>query len=135
MEPVIRDGDRVIMLKCRGNICRRGDIIGYYMHNKYIIHRLVGKIILPGRTYMVEKGDGGAFYNIIPEEIITGKTLAVVRGNNIMEVQKKKRNFSPITYGIILFFYARFVFGYIVRYFNPLARIPRACPSGEPVDE
>lgn len=86
MEPLIKEGDEVIIR--HSGIPEFGDIILFDGPDGLVIHRVIGKKIDKGKTYILEKGDSSPVSTIIPEE----KVLGIVIG---IEKARSERSHKP----------------------------------------
>jgi hypothetical protein len=84
MAPLIEAGDSVtIEPVSEGGALRVGDVVLIRADDKWIVHRLVGKVKLADSVYFRQKGDAGLRAQSIPPSAIYGRVVLVdkVRGN------------------------------------------------------
>lgn len=93
MLPLLREGDIVFIAKAGPSDIKVGDIIVYKSnYDTYIIHRVVGILIVGNEYYYVTKGDNNIMpdywqfgnYPGIPYERVVGKVVSV--GNAVFKI-------------------------------------------------
>ena len=75
MEPLIKEGDEVIIK--HSGVPGFGDIILFDGSEGLVVHRVIGKKIDKGQTYILEKGDSSPASTIIPEEKVLGIVIGI----------------------------------------------------------
>lgn len=75
MEPLIKEGDEVIIK--HSGMPGFGDIILFDGPEGLVVHRVIGKRIDKGKTYILEKGDSSPVSTIIPEEKVLGIVIGI----------------------------------------------------------
>lgn len=87
MEPLIKEGDEVI-IKYSG-MPGFGDIILFDGPDGLVVHRVIGKRIDKGQTYIREKGDSSPVSTIIPEEKVLGIVIGIERDSRIIHLDSR----------------------------------------------
>lgn len=84
MKPSISSGD-IIFINKDFNI-KIGDIIFYKRGDKFFAHRTIFK----GKDYFSTKGDKIPFFERVKIDEVLGKVIMVIKGNKIIDLEKKK---------------------------------------------
>ena len=85
MWPFIRQSDKLIVKKCLVTDLRRGDVILYSFDNKLICHRLIKKINNRDGFSLFVRGDNSGWkYELISEDMVMGKAVALIRNSYVI---------------------------------------------------
>lgn len=77
MEPIIGQGERVLVKEAEPNDISIGEIITFALKGNLVTHRVIGKIRHRNGTIFWEKGDGNILPGRISDEHVLGKVIAV----------------------------------------------------------
>jgi hypothetical protein len=78
MEPMIREGDRLLVRGVEPEQLRAGDIVAF--GRPLTCHRLVAVLQRDGEPYGLEQGDAQATGTAIPLRLVIGRVEAIERG-------------------------------------------------------
>jgi signal peptidase I len=77
MDPVIKQGDQVLVEVIRPERVRFGDIVVFKSNRVLIIHRVIGKRKVRKECHFIEKGDANLKSSIIPAKDIVGRITII----------------------------------------------------------
>jgi len=82
MYPALQEGWSAEVSPAKMKELRIGDIIVFSKRDELIIHRVIAKVNLNGKTVLLEKGDNESVVNSIPEAQVIGKLSRVFNADN-----------------------------------------------------
>lgn len=87
MTPLINIGDRVRVVAIKNpKDVRVGDIVLFKFKGHYLVHRIVGKLVLHNELYFRQKGDAGMNSEILPADRILGKVIAIEKPRGVIHL-------------------------------------------------
>lgn len=87
MRPLVREGDEVMVRPLETGKVKVGDIVCF--GKPVTCHRVIGKSRCNGRLYLLEKGDRQLESTKIPVDDISGKVVAIHKGERILNLDNK----------------------------------------------
>jgi len=108
MDPLIKNGEKVLVRKANIREILPGDMILYSAGSYLVTHRAVGKFCC-GDWYLLERGENGGSIGRVKGDSILGKVVAIEKGRNTFNVEKiceEWRKVSGKGYALLTFIYA-----------------------------
>jgi hypothetical protein len=91
MEPALRDGDLVSVVRARPEHVDVGDVICYEPEpGRLALHRVVGR----GASHLLTKGDALGWVERVPPEGVLGKVTAVERRGRLGRIVTRLARFA-----------------------------------------
>ena len=103
MDPFILRDDTIIVKPCDYTGINLGDIIlfkltkiskinieGKSKNVRYVVHRVIGRRIIEGKKYLIQKGYAHMFGYPVKYEQVIGKVVVIERGDYSIELNKIK---------------------------------------------
>lgn len=95
MMPTLRPGDRVIIERFPpARNPRLGDIVLMRIVDKWVVHRIVGRVIQDREVYYRQKGDAGRETALVSSASISGRAVAIEKmGGDTVELTSRRQIF------------------------------------------
>ncbi|MBI1883722.1 MAG: signal peptidase I [Chlamydiae bacterium] len=87
MKPLITDRTELLLQFCKPDKIHLGHIIAFRNENEMIVHRILGFSKKANKLYFIEKGDNNPLPNLIPQESLIGRIVALKKGSRILSLR------------------------------------------------
>ena len=101
MMPIIRDGNKVIIVYTHPKNIKLGDLIVFRSFENIVTHRVIGMHYIKCHKFFIEKGDFFFNSSIVAEEDVIGKVIAIENTDGIIDLDN--RLWRLVSYTIVLY--------------------------------
>ncbi len=100
MLPTLRLGDRVIVQRYPlTRQPRLGDIGLFHIHDRWIVHRIIGKAEREGQLFYRQKGDADNYSLLTAAEAVSGRVVEIERGSRQVVLEGWLQDMMMISLG------------------------------------
>jgi len=102
MHPTLAMGDRIFVEQFPSGITPRiGDIVLFFIDERWMVHRIVGKILCNGQHSYRQKGDADHRSVITPATAVAGIVVGVERGGTRIELNNTRQKIINRSIGLL----------------------------------
>lgn len=107
MQPLIQPGDRVTLKHADVDQVKFGDIIVFRQQEVLVVHRVIGRLRIDGRTFFLQKGDSNLAASPVPSDDVLARVVAIGKAGKTFRLDTLWE--KSVNYTIALCFYLKYI--------------------------
>lgn len=107
MQPLIQPGDRVTVKHADVDQVKFGDIIVFRLQEVLVVHRVIGRLRIDGRTFFLQKGDSNLAASPVPSDDVLARVVAIGKAGKTFRLDTLWE--KSVNYAIAVCFYLKYI--------------------------